>query len=118
LNRESAGHHGTRGCERIELAGAYVRRAAHDVEQRARAHVDAGEVQMIRVGVRRFLDDARDDERREVLPQRDQLVDRRDVGGDQLAQVRRRLLERNERLEPLVRDVHSAIRSRKRTSES
>ena len=68
--------------------------------------------------MRRFLDDARDDDRREIVAQRDELVDRRDVRRDQLAQLRRRLSNGTNALQPLVRDVHSAICSRKRTSES
>ena len=76
-------------------------------------------MQVIRVGVRRLFDDARDDDRREILAQRDQLVDRRDVRGDQIAQLRRRLVERertprNHSYETFIR----AICSRNRTSES
>ena len=65
---EAARQRRCRSCANgYSLPAVHVRRAAHDVEQRARARVDLGDVQVIGVRMRRFLDDARDDDRREVL---------------------------------------------------
>ena len=110
--------------ERIQLAGGDVRRAAHDVEQRARAGVHLGDVQVIGVRMRRFFDDARDDDLREVGAQRDQLVDRRDVRRDELAQLlwptRRtgRTPATNRRRRSFAGSAPAAICSRNLTSES
>ena len=68
--------------------------------------------------MRRLFDDARHDDRREIRAQRDELVDGRNVRRDQVAQTGRGLVERDERAEPLVRNVHSEICSRNLMSES
>jgi hypothetical protein len=122
----SAGNDGARWSKRIELAGRDVRRAADDVEQLAAPDVDFRDVQMIGIGVRRFLDDARDHDRREVRAERDQLVDRCRPRRDEIAKLRGRMIELDEGTEPLVGDVHasppraagSEICSRNLTSES
>src|SRR5690348_850084 len=111
-------HHRPARRERIQRVGLHVRRAANDVEQSAGAGIDLRHPEVIRVRVRTRLDDPTDHDRGEVRAERVELVDGRYTRGDQVAQPGRCLIERHERPEPLVRDVHSATCSRKRTSES
>ena len=104
--------------ERILRAHLYVRRATHDVEQLALARVDLRHPEMIGVRMRCRLDDLPDDDAREIRAQTHELIHRTAAGGDEIAQLLRRVVERNDRLEPLVRCVHWANCSRKAMSES
>jgi hypothetical protein len=123
LQLQSAGQRDTTLRERIHLTGRDVCRAAHDIEQCAGARVDLRDMKVIRVGMRRFLDDTRDDDVREVRAQGHELIDRGHMRRDEVAKLRRRLLERDECLQPFIRGIHRspadpAICSKKRMSES
>ena len=118
LDLEAARHDGSGRRERIEFARGDVRRATHDVEQLAGAHVHLRQVKMVGVGMRTLLDDARDDDPREIGAQWHELLDGRRVRREQIAQLERRLRRVEECVQPFDGGVHSATCSRKRTSES
>src|SRR5690242_2452053 len=73
---------------------------------------------MIRVRVRGGLRDQPDDHVRQVLSQRNELVDGGAVRGDHIPQLFGRELERDDGSKPVVRGVHRANCSRNLTSES
>ena len=84
----------------------------------AGSRVDPGHRKVIAVGMWRALDYASDDEMAEVVAQRLDRINRGGARGDDLGQPCGREIDVDEVLEPVVRDVHRAICSRKRTSES
>ena len=68
--------------------------------------------------MRRLLDDAADHDRREIGTERNDLLDRRGVRGEQVTQLHGGLRAVGERIQPRHGRVHSDTCSRKRTSES
>ena len=118
---EPARHHGARSARTDRACPARTFGAPHTTSSSvARAHVDLRHVQVIGVRMRRLLDDARDDERRARSARSAiELVDRRDVRRDELAQLRRRLRRRERtRVSHSYETFIRANCSRKRTSES
>ena len=88
------------------------------VEQLGAASVDLRDPQPIGVWMPCGLDDSTHDDIAKIFAKRHEILDGRRACRDQVAKLRRRQIEGDKFLEPLVRRVHCASCSRNRMSES
>ena len=106
LDLHAPGERGADGRERVERVDGDVGGATHDVQQSPRAGIDFRDPEVIGVRMPRHLDDATDNDVAQILAQRDEIVDRRAAGCEEIAQLNGSELERDERAQPLVGGVH------------
>src|SRR5438309_1934520 len=80
-----------------------------DVAQSSAARIYLGKQEVIVVGMLFDFDHAADHDITQILAKSDKIVDRRAARGEQVAQLGRAHVERNERAQPLVGRVHLEI---------
>ena len=122
LELHAARQDGADRRERIDLSRLHVRRAADDFDRPARASgIDDADGQPVGVRVLFHLEHAGDEDVAQILVQRRDPLDRRDVGGEQPLHLARVERATQHCLQPTTREDHRtppANCARKRTSLS
>src|SRR5262249_59626809 len=87
LEFQAAGQRGADGSERVLLPRLHVRRTADHLERLAAAGVHLAEREPIGVRVLLHLEDARDEDVTQILMDRHDAIDRRDLASQSISDV-------------------------------